>query len=163
MIPSAAAHRSARQTRRSAQLLTTATMRQAADLRSPSGNFRYFVDRSGCQHFNFPQRIWLDPTIAMAVTPVQTIALETLAINLLTFLTRERDYRASIGVTSQRAIALAREFCADCLLGAPAEAWELPRASIKAWLESHRPAASTRAAKSIKHRCSRRFRHGGRR
>jgi len=95
MIPSAATHRSARQTRRSAQLLTTATMRQAADLRSPSGNFRYFVDRSGCQHFNFPQRIWLDPTIAMAVTPVQTIALETLAINLLTFLTRERDYRAS--------------------------------------------------------------------
>jgi len=139
-------------------------MRQAADLRRPRGDFRYFVDRNGCQHFNFPQRIWLDPTIAMAVTPVQTIALETLAINLLTFMTRERDYRAGVGVTSQRAIALAREFCADCLLGAPVEAWELPRASIKAWLESHRPAGSARgpyAAKSIKHRCARRSRHGG--
>jgi len=155
MTPSAATHRSARQTRRSAQVLSAATMRQAADLRRPRGDFRYFVDRNGCQHFNFPQRIWLDPTIAMAVTPVQTIALETLAINLLTFMTRERDYRAAVGVTSQRAIALAREFCADCLLGAPVEAWELPRASIKAWLESHRP------ARSIKHRCARRSRHGG--
>ena len=154
MIPSAAAHRSARQTRRSAQLLTTATMRQAADLRSPSGNFRYFVDRSGCQHFNFPQRIWVDPTVAMAVTSVQTLALETLAINLLTFVTRERDYRAAVGITSQRAIALAREFCADCLLGAPAEAWELPRATIKAWLESHRPTGRTRQ------RCARRRKHG---
>lgn len=160
MIPSAATHRSAQQTRRSAQMLTATATRQAADRRSPRGDFRYFVDRSGCQHFNFPQRIWLDPTIAMAVTPVQTIALETLAVNLLTFITRERDYRAALGVTSQRAIALAREFCADCLLGAPAEAWELPRASIRAWLDSHRPAASARAAKRDKHRCARRSGHG---
>jgi hypothetical protein len=147
MIASTATHRSA--------LLSAATMRPAANLRRPRGDFRYFVDRSGCQHFNFPQRIWLDPTIAMAVTPVQTIALETLAINLLSFMTRERDYRAAVGVTSQRAIALAREFCAECLLGAPAEAWELPRASIKAWLESHQPAGR------IKHRCARRPRQGG--
>ena len=25
------------------------------------GHFRYFMDRSGRQHFNFVQRIWLDP------------------------------------------------------------------------------------------------------
>jgi len=155
MIPSAAAHRAARQTRRAAQVLSAPTLRQAADLRHPRGDFRYFVDRCGCQHFNFPQRVWLDPTIAMAVTPVQTLALETLAINLLHFMTRERDYRAAVGVTSQRAFALAGEFCADCLLGAPAEAWELPRASIKAWLESHRP------AERIKHRCARRSRRSG--
>ena len=154
MTSSAAARRSARQSRPSSQSLSPALMRQAADLRRQS-DFRYYVDRGGCQHFNFPQRIWLDPTIAMAVTPVQTIALETLALNLLTFMIRERDYRAAVGVTSQRAVVLSRAFCADCLLGAPPEAWELPRTSIRSWLESHRSAGSARG-----HRCARRFRHG---
>jgi len=79
---------------------------------------------------------------------VQTIALETLAINLLTFMTRERDHRAAVGVTSQRAVVLSRAFCADCLLGAPAEAWELPRTSIRAWLNG-------------KNRCARRRRGSG--
>jgi hypothetical protein len=103
------------------------------------GHFRYFMDRSGRQHFNFVQRIWLDPAISMEFTAVQTTALETLAVNLLTLVTRERDCRAAVGVTSQRALALTRKFCAECLLGAPVEAWELPRASIMAWIESHRP------------------------
>jgi hypothetical protein len=124
MTQTAAARRSTRQTR-SAQFMSAASIRPAPPRRQR--DFRYYVDRSGCQHFNFPQRIWLDPTIPMAVTPVQTLALETLAINLLT----------AVGVTSQRALVLSGAFCADCLLGAPVEAWELPRASIRAWLDSH--------------------------
>jgi hypothetical protein len=103
------------------------------------GDFRYFMDRSGRQHFNFVQRIWLDPAISMEFTTVQTTALETLAVNLLTLVTRERDCRTAVGITSQRALALTPQFCVECLLGAPVEAWELPRASIKAWIESHRP------------------------
>lgn len=109
-----------------------------------NGDFCYFMDRSGRQHFNFVQRIWLDPAISMEFTTVQTTALETLAVNLLTLVTRERDCRTAVGITSQRALALTPQFCAECLLGAPVEAWELPRASIKAWIESHRPLSRAR-------------------
>jgi hypothetical protein len=121
-------------------------------------DFRYFVDRAGRQHFNFAQRIWLDPAIEMAFTRVQTLALETLALNLLTFMTRERDHRAAVGITSHRAVVLAPEFCADCLRSAPPEAWELPRAAIKAWLDSHRPESAREEARSrrSKNRCARR-------
>ena len=71
-----------------------------------NGDFCYFMDRSGRQHFNFVQRIWLDPAISMEFTTVQTTALETLAVNLLTLVTRERDCRTAVGITSQRALAL---------------------------------------------------------
>src|ERR1700684_1327009 len=49
------------------------------------------MDSQGRQHFNFPQRVWLSPSAPIVVTPGKSIALETLAINLLTPLTRQRD------------------------------------------------------------------------
>lgn len=98
-----------------------------------SGDFWYYVDTHGRQHFNFPQRVWLRASVDMAVTPVMTLALETLAINLLTHLTRERDYRAAVGFTSSRAVKLARRFCRECLLTAQAEGWVMPRATLKEW------------------------------
>jgi hypothetical protein len=103
-----------------------------------SYEFRYFVDRRGCQHFNFRQSVWLDPAIQMACTPIQTTALETLAVNLLTLVIRGRDCRTPIGYTSQRVIDLVPHFCAECLLASPPNAWVLPRATIKAWVDSHR-------------------------
>jgi hypothetical protein len=107
---------------------------------SPSvqSEFRYYLERSGRQYFNFSQCVWLDSSIRMEFTPARTTALETLAVNILTLVIRERDCRAAIGTTSRRALFLMDEFCADCLLGAPVDAWELPRTSIKAWLGSHR-------------------------
>lgn len=105
--------------------------------RTSDGEFRYCVDARGRQHFNFRQRIWLHPSVAMAVTPVMTVALETLAVNLLTRLTRERDCHAAVGLTSRRMLRLAPRFCAECLLGGQPGGWVMPRAALRAWLSSH--------------------------
>ena len=110
--------------------------RRAPRAGSASGDFFFYEDLQGRQHFNFAQRIWLCPSVPMAVTPVMTLELETLAINLLTPLTRERDYRAAVGVTSKRVMRLANRFCAECLLTADAAALLIPRAAIRAWLAS---------------------------
>ena len=100
--------------------------------------FRYFMDRRGRQHFNFRQHVWLDPAIQMAHTPIQTVALDTLAINLLTFVIHGCDCQAAVGFTSRRAIELIPYFCADCLLTSPPNAWVLPRTAIRAWAHSYR-------------------------
>jgi hypothetical protein len=102
--------------------------------------FCYYLDHGGGQHFNFVQRIWLRPSIPMSMTPVMTTALRTLAVNLLTGMTRERDYRAAVGVTSLRVLAQVDLFCEECLLSSRADGWVIPRATIRAWLASHRPA-----------------------
>jgi hypothetical protein len=99
--------------------------------------FRYFVDSNGRQHFNFVQRVWLQPQVEMAVTPVPTVALETLAVNLLTEVTRERDYAAVVGITSRRVMQLASRFCEECLLTAHGNGWVIPRASVKSWIAAH--------------------------
>jgi hypothetical protein len=102
---------------------------------STSGDFRYFVDNLGFQHFNFRQRIWQKPLVQMAVTPVMTTALETLALNLLAYTTCEGG-NSLVGVTSRRLLRLARRFCAECLLTASPEGWVIPRSTIEAWLIS---------------------------
>ena len=103
---------------------------------SASGDFRYYVDTRGFQHFNFQQRIWQNPLVQMAVTPVMTTALETLALNLLTYIARESGYRTRLGITSKRMVRLARRFCSECLLTASPEGWVIPRSAIEAWLAS---------------------------
>jgi hypothetical protein len=114
-------------------------------MRPRNDEFRYFIDRQGRQHFNFRQRIWLDPSVQMACTGVYSLALKTLAVNLLTMATRKRDYRAAVGLTSRRVVMLAPAFSRECLLSAPDQAWALPKASIRAWLESRlRARASAR-------------------
>src|ERR1035438_6743198 len=54
-------------------------------------DFRYFVDSRGRQHFNFKQEIWLESSVQMAFTRVYSVALKTLAVNLLTLATEGRD------------------------------------------------------------------------
>jgi hypothetical protein len=137
----AATRRSTRRTREAARQRVFRSLPRTYE-------FRYFVDRRGCQHFNFPQTIWLNPRIQMAYTPIQTTALETLAINLLTLAIRGRDCRAPIGYTSKRAMDLVPRFCAECLLASPRNAWVLPRATIKAWADSHRSIKRSRDAGS---------------
>lgn len=104
--------------------------------RSANRNFRYYVDSRGFQNFNFQQRIWRKPSVQMAVTPVMTTALETLALNLLTYIARESGYSTRLGITSKRMVRLARRFCAECLLTASPEGWVIPRSAIEAWLAS---------------------------
>jgi hypothetical protein len=101
-----------------------------------NGEFRYFIDRQGRQHFNFRQRVWLDASVQMAYTRVYSVALKTLAVNVLTMTTRKRDYQVAVGFTSRRVVLLAPSFIRECLLDAPDGAWALPKSSIKAWLES---------------------------
>lgn len=113
-----------------------ASARRAERAPAVDEKFRYFVDSNGRQHFNFVQRVWLQPQVEMAVTPVPTVALETLAVNLLTEVTRERDYVAAVGATSRRVMQLASRFCDECLLSAHGNGWVIPRASVKSWLAS---------------------------
>lgn len=122
--------------RQAPRRVSQAATRRSARARLTRSDFCYYLDTQGRQHFNFAQQIWLRPRVAMAVTPVMTIALETLAINLLTHLTRERDCPVAVGVTSRRVLKLARLFCKDCLLTARAEGWVMPRASLREWLSS---------------------------
>ena len=84
----------------------------------------------------------------MAVTPVLTVALETLAVNLLTEVTRERGYVAEVGVTSWRVMQLAATFCEECLLTARGSGWVIPRASVKAWMAAHLRKRSVSAPKA---------------
>ena len=100
----------------------------------PDASFRYYVDANGRQHFNFVQQIWLRAQVEMAMTSVPTLALETLAVNLLTLATRERDCVALVGVTSRRALQSAQRFCAEILLSAGASGWVMPRAVVRTWL-----------------------------
>jgi hypothetical protein len=104
--------------------------------------FCYYVDGRGAQHFNFIQQIWLHPQVEMAVTAIMTVALETLAVNLLTQVTRERDFLAPVGITSRRVMQLAPRFCEECLMTAQRDGWKIPRATVKSWL-----AAQLRAAR----------------
>jgi hypothetical protein len=98
--------------------------------------FRFHVDPTGRQHFNFAQRVWLRRSVRMACTRAPSTALVTLAVNLLTMVLEERDRRAAVGVTCHRAIGLARQFAEDCLLTAPEDAWVMPREAIEAWIRT---------------------------
>jgi hypothetical protein len=140
-----------RRPRKAGSSISVARLRSSTRQRRPkfaerNDDFRYFIDRQGRQHFNFRQRVWLDASVQMACTRGYSLALETLALNLLTMATRARDYRAAVGITSRRAVLLAPSFSRECLLGAPDEAWALPKASIRAWVQSQlRIGTSTRA------------------
>ena len=128
-----------------ARLHTSARQRRPK-VRQRNDDFRYFIDRQGRQHFNFRQQVWLEASVQMACTRGYSLALETLALNLLTMVTRTRDYRAAVGLTSRRAVLLAPSFSRECLLAAPDEAWALPRATIRSWVQSQlRIGTSTRA------------------
>ncbi len=125
--------------------------------RSPPADcrFRYFVDATGRQHFNFVQQVWLRPQVEMAVTAVMTLALETLAVNLLTQVTRRRDQSAAVGLTSKAALQLAPRFCRECLLTAQANGWVIPRASVRSWLAAHAHDAAPSVARRHRGRQSR--------
>jgi hypothetical protein len=135
--PRVKVERSLRRSARVACRVEAATARRAERSAPVDEKFRYFVDSSGRQHFNFVQRVWLQPQVEMAVTPVPTVALETLAVNLLTEVMRERDYVAVVGITSRHAMQLASVFCDECLLTAHGNGWVIPRASVKSWIAAH--------------------------
>jgi hypothetical protein len=74
----------------------------------------------------------------MAFTRVYSVALKTLAVNLLTLATDGRDLPVAIGNTSRSALLLAPSFSRQCLMEAPDKAWALPHATIEAWIASRR-------------------------
>ena len=137
VAPSVKVERKARRSRRVACRSESAAVQRVERQPPVDLKFRYFVDSNGRQHFNFVQHVWLQPRVEMAVTPVLTVALETLAVNLLTEVTKERDYVAAVGITSRRAMQLAPTFCDECLLTAHGNGWVIPRASVKSWVAAH--------------------------
>lgn len=108
--------------------------------------FRCHVDRSGRQHFNFAQRVWLRRSVRMACTRAHSTALATLAVNLLAMVLEEPDRRAAIRSARRRAMSLARRFAEDCLLTAPEDGWVMPRDTIEAWIRTQ---SGSRARSSV--------------
>lgn len=98
--------------------------------------YRYWLDRHGVAHFSFEQRIWIERTVAMAFTPVRTLALDTLALNLLALAGALPGPNAARGVGLRAQRRLVERFCEECLLGAPAAGWVLPGPAIRAWLRA---------------------------
>jgi hypothetical protein len=121
-------HRPAKRAHRLRAALTRDTAAQE--------EFRYCLDRHGTQHFNFEQRVWIERSVAMAFTPVRTMALETLAINLLALAAQPVGPRPRRRAKPTRLIPMARDFCEQCLLGAPQEGWVLPCPAIRAWMHA---------------------------
>jgi len=107
--------------------------RGASPLRQPR-DFRCYRDRDGRQHFNFAQRLWLQPAVRMACTRTSSTAVITLALNVLA-LAMPATRLVSAGRT-RRALLLARAFSEDCLLSAPDSGWVIPRSAVTAWLQS---------------------------
>jgi hypothetical protein len=91
--------------------------------------FRFFIDYNGGQHFNFAQRVWIDPSVSMAFTSIRTKALETLALNVLALACHPAS-----AISGASAPKLVRTFCDECLLGAPREAWSMPRTAVLEWM-----------------------------
>jgi hypothetical protein len=114
--------------------------RQSSNRRKPipdeSEEFRFFVDRLGNQHFNFAQEVWLNTSVSMAQTPTYSVALKTLALNLLTLTLGDRNVSAARGATNSTALTFAAAFSKECLLCAPHKAWILPKSTIQSWLAS---------------------------
>lgn len=101
------------------------------------------VDSDGADRFNFPQTVWLYPGIPMRATRHYSRAAEVLAVNILSLVLKERDYRAAQGRTSSRAVTLARTFWEDCLAELPSGPWCIPLETIRAWLEFTSNGATT--------------------
>jgi hypothetical protein len=115
-----------------------------AAARARPREFRFCLDRHGAQHFNFEQCLWIERSVAMAFTPVRTTALETLAINLLALAAPPGDARPARDCARARLLPMAREFCEQCLLGAPQAGWVLPRPVIRAWMHARQRSRSAR-------------------
>ena len=114
--------------------------------RAPSHKeFRFFIDQRGRQHFNFRQRIWLEPSVEMAFTRVYSTALKTLAANLLALTICNDADQDGTEATFRNAVSLAPAFSRECLMGAPDWAWALPMATIESWLESKKRLRSRKA------------------
>lgn len=86
------------------------------------------VDCDGQDHFNFEQRIFLHPEIAMRATARFTRAAEALAANIL--LVALPDDPRSVALAER----LAKSFYVECLTDLPSEGWCIPLETIRAWI-----------------------------
>lgn len=94
------------------------------------------VDGDGADYFNFPQSVWLYPNVPMRATPRYSRAAEVLAVNILSLVLEERDFRAAQGRTSARAVRLAQAFYDECLAELPTGGWCIPLETIHAWVRT---------------------------
>ncbi|MDX2086327.1 MAG: hypothetical protein SFX73_00700 [Kofleriaceae bacterium] len=90
------------------------------------------LDPEGREHFNFPQTHTLKRGVRMGTTPTMTLALETLAVNVLAPFVDEASRDARRG----RLRALARVFAGEVLTGAAGSEWRISRDAVCAWLAS---------------------------
>ena len=96
-----------------------------------------WVDECHRERFNFEQRLWLDPAVAMGSR--SRAECEALALNVLTRLIPARTVRVGVGVTSRQALRLVPQFVQECLAARDPECllWRMPLEALRAWLGSH--------------------------
>lgn len=124
--------------------LSTPHITRLRAVEAPAGAVRAWRDENGTEHFSFPQQIWLYPDIRMQATPEYSRAAEVLAVNILAQVLPERDYRVWGGMTSARAVALARGFFDECLADLPSLAWRIDFDALKEWIAAVESRRSTR-------------------
>lgn len=79
--------------------------------------FRFRLDRNGRQHFNFPQSVWISASVPMSFTPAPSIALTTLALNMLLMASSTQASRQAPSRWRQDR-RVAQRFALACLLTA---------------------------------------------
>lgn len=103
-----------------------------------------WLDECDRERFNFVQRVWLAPAVAMGSRSARE--REALGVNVLTRLIPARNVRAAVGVTSREALRLTPVFVAECLPVRDADCpdWSMPLPTLRAWLASVRAPAPSR-------------------
>lgn len=91
------------------------------------------LDPDGREYFNFPQTLTLKRGVRMGTTPTLTLAVETLAVNVLAPFVADAfsDTRRS------RLRVLARAFAEEVLAHAAGSEWRMSRDAIRSWLASN--------------------------
>ena len=91
------------------------------------------LDPDGGEHFNFPQTYTLKRGVRMGTTPTPTLAVETLAMNVLApFMSDAQSASAR-----NRLRHLARLFAEEVLAHAAGSDWRISREAVRSWLAAN--------------------------
>jgi hypothetical protein len=90
----------------------------------------------GSPHFNFPQRLWLEPSVSMNWAEAPSLEVQTLALNILAQF--ERGRRAGLSTRPRPSGDSAQEFAELFLCTMPTDGGCIPTGVIREWLRSRR-------------------------
>lgn len=91
------------------------------------------LDPEGREHFNFPQTYTLKRGVRMGTTPTLTLAVETLAMNVLAPFVSD----AASASARHRLRHLSRLFAEDVLLLVAGSDWRISREAVRSWIAAN--------------------------